>query len=118
MEILTLQHSIMSINAKGDDYSKNKQKNSEGLGFDVGPATHNLGKRTKIPGHTSSGDFLLLMRDTLPQEWQITDSSAPERDILNGDFTSTTIMIIYMICCYKQFGLSIIFSYMLIHTYS
>ena len=33
------------------------EKNLEGLEFDPG-ATHNLGKTTGIPGHTSSGDFL------------------------------------------------------------
>ena len=44
-------------NAKGGNSFMNKQKNLKGLGFNPG-ATQNPGKRTRIPGHTNSGDFL------------------------------------------------------------
>ena len=46
-------------NAKGEIIIIREQarKNPEGLGFDPG-ATHNLGKHTRIIGHTSSTDFL------------------------------------------------------------
>ena len=75
-------------NAKGDSNFKNKQNNPEGLGFNPG-ATHNLGISVPgsqaIPAPMIFSDLFLLIRDTLPQEWQIADSSAPERDLLNGD---------------------------------
>ena len=46
-------------NAKGEMIItlEKARKNPEGLGFNPG-STHNLDKHTRIPGHTSSSDFL------------------------------------------------------------
>ena len=45
-------------NAKGNNnYSRTSRKNLKGQGFNPGTA-YNVGKRTRIPGHASSGDFL------------------------------------------------------------
>ena len=76
-------------NAKGDNDFKNKQKKirrvcDSTLG-QLTSQTSALGSQA-IPAPVIFSDLFLLIRDTLPQKWQITDSSAPERDLLNGDF--------------------------------
>ena len=54
--------SKLSINAKDEDnYCMNKPEIiRSGLGFDPG-AAYSLGKCNRIPGHTSSSDFLQLV---------------------------------------------------------
>ena len=87
MEATTLQNTIMSETQSGGDnnYPKTSQKYPEGLGFNSG-ATHNLGKHTRIPGRTTSSDFLWFIKT---HYHKITDVSALGKNFLSGDVVAT-----------------------------